>query len=643
MRLRSIVIKIIVFIASTGLIFSQSDFAKSQYQKALSEYKEKKYNEAVTTLEAVEKENPYYLDASILLIDTYIALKNYNRANAVAENLLKYHANNTRAFERMLQIRLLQNDKTKSQNLISHIKKLDNKNYYAAYAEGVIAERDGHSASAVKLYENARKLDRTRTEANASLAYIYIISGQKERGLGLFKENITLQPQNEMHHYNLANYYYQNNMFAEALSKIEEAYSYYPKYSKAKILEIQTLGKMKRYDEAIAVINTASDNIFDGIKYYLLGALHEEKGDYENAKQSYREHLKKNPNDEISRLAYERNLIKTTGSNINAERQRAAQYYTALAKKYANQGDMERSQFYYKRMLRLNPSDINARLGLSYLYNKKGYYEKYLEELGIAKNINSDDKNISYRYESDKRRFERTIPSIEWGISQYNIQEGGMSIAVINAISAKNEPNYIAELAALETIALAINQYPRINSLSLYTNGMSKSEFINKADRENIDFYLEGSLTEKDDSIILDINLIDRITRTPLARFTAKNTGKEKFVNSAISIANQINKTLPHYGKIIKINGSSIYISGGKRHGITNGMEYVIYNGTPSFNINEKNIAQNKSDMVGMARVETVDENVSLIKLKDTRVLQNVKLGQFVTVYVPPNTNNTKK
>ena len=105
-------------------------------------------------------------------------------------------------------------------------------------------------------------------------------------------------------------------------------------------------------------------------------------------------------------------------------------------------------------------------------------------------------------------------------------------------------------------------------------------------------------------------------------------------MTAAVMAGNVINNTVPFYSKIIKIHNDNIYINAGKLQGLSNNMNMMIYNTTKA----ELNMTNAES--IGMAKVITVDENVSLIKLIDNRALSKLNINQITVPYVT-NTVNT--
>ena len=610
-------------------------------ENAYKLYEERNYEGSISILEALNiRSND--LDSYLLLIDNYIKLANYTMAETLIEDSMHYHSRNYKLFERKLLIELINNRNSEARTTVATIKSLDSKNYLANYAEGLLSERAGYYKTAMDLYERARIIDKVRPEATVALAYLHLSEGDNKRASDLFNENIKNNPRMAESYYNLANYFYLNRDYIKALSEIDNALYYYSNYMDAKILKSNILVESKRYDEAISILEYMPDNNFyNNSKYYYIGNIYEAANNYLRAKGSYINYLRVNTDDEIGRLAYERVLLHTN-PNPDYERDRAALYYGNLASYYTRLADNVRAKAYLKHMLRLNPANTYARLMLSDVYRRMGLEEKSLEELEIAKNINPEDKSIIYKYDSYKRKLDKNIPSKSWGIDQYSVESSGFTVAITDTILAqKNSPLYL-NTSLYQTLSYVLPQFGRFRVLDIYTNYYNTRDLYRELNTMNVDYYIKGSTFQNDDTFTIMLDLVDVKSENIVTNFTVMTRGREKIMNAAVIAGIFINNTIPFYSKVIKIHNDNIYINAGKLQGITNNMNLLIYNTTtPRIDL----ISRGYNNVVGMIKIITTDENVSLGKLIDGRFLNNINLNQIVIPYLTnmsiSNENNT--
>ena len=637
MRLILVFFISIFYFHASSISFGQS--ANNNFQNALNFYNNRNYENSIAVLESMNIK-PSDIEPYLLLIDNYIKLKNYSMAETLINDAANYHSRDFRVLERKLNIELLNNRNTEARRTINSIKTLDSKNYFANYAEGLLNERMGYYKTAMTLYERAIIIDRNRAEAPVSLAYLQLASGNSNRALNLLNNNIDNNPRMAESYYHLANYYYLNKNYNRALSEVSNAFYYYTNYNEAKILQSSIFLALKRYNEAIGILEYIPDSEFkNGSKYYYIGNVYEEANNYPNAKNSYINYLKTKPEDELGRLAYERVLLNTNPIP-DYERNRAALYYGNMASYYTRLADNVRAQAYLKHMLKLNPANTYARLMLSDVYRRMGLEERALEELEIAKNVNPEDKSIVYKYDSYKRRLDKNIPSRSWGIeNQYNLEKSGYTIAIADTITAQKDSPMFFNTALYQTLSYVLPQYGKFQVLDIYTNYYSERDLYAELNLRKVDYYLRGSTFENSaDNFTVMLDLVEVRNERVVTNFTITTKGKDRMMNAAVMTGKVIENTIPFYSKVIKIHNDNIYINAGKLQGLTNDMNLLIYNTTTA----TTDLSNRSADMsIGMVKVITADENVSLTKLIDGRALSRINLNQIVIPYITNNSVNS--
>ena len=637
MRLILVFFISIFYFCISSISFGQS--ANNNLQNALNFYNNRNYENSIAVLESMNIK-PSDIEPYLLLIDNYIKLKNYSMAETLINDAANYHSKDFRVLERKLNIELVNNRNTEARRTINSIKALDSKNYFANYAEGLLNERMGYYKTAMTLYERAIIIDRNRAEAPVSLAYLQLASGNSNQALSLLNNNIDNNPRTAESYYHLANYYYLNRNYNNALSEVSNAFYYYTNYNEAKILQANIFLALKRYNEAIGILEYIPDSEFkNNGKYYYIGNVYEEANNYQNAKNSYINYLRTKPEDELGRLAYERVLLNTNPTP-DYERNRAALYYGNSASYYTRLADNVRAQAYLKHMLKLNPANTYARLMLSDVYRRMGLEERALEELEIAKNVNPEDKSIVYKYDSYKRRLDRNIPSRSWGIeNQYNLEKSGFTIAITDTITFQKDSPMFFNTALYQTLSYVLPQYGKFQVLDIYTNYYSERDLYSELNSRKVDYYLRGSTFENSaDNFTVMLDLVEVKNERVVTNFTITTKGKDRIMNAAVMTGRVIENSIPFYSKVIKIHNDNIYINAGKLQGLTNDMNLLIYNTTTA----TTDLSNRSADMsIGMVKVITADENVSLTKLIDGRALNRINLNQIVIPYITNTSVNS--
>ncbi len=621
------------------LIFSGALLAQD-YNRALNYFNQGQYYESIAVLDDLHIKEPYKLENSLLLVDNYINISNFVKARDIIRQLKIHYPKSVLPIERELKISMLENNEKDSLSLIHTIRSFDNKNYTAKYYEALLAEKKGYNDKAIMLYEESLRLKNDAADSLFALSRLYQKTHQSEKAVNMLLQNKRLNPQNPQGYYHLANVYYLDNDLELAENENNQALGLNPNYVDATLLKANIRARQGLYEEAIAIINSIDERYLGASKHLIIANLYEGNGAYDDALESYNDYLRTHRNDEIARYLYEDTLFNST-NNTDRQKTAAANYYKELAARYTKAGDKTRSLLYNKKILKLNPTDITARANIADMYKRLGYNEKYIEELGIIKNLDPNNKAIEYRYENDFRNIMRRMPSRTWGISQYDdVTSTGFRVALSPYVVQSSGLDIVYDTAVQLALSDVLNQYPRFQTVDMFTNrNISRANFLTSLNRNNIDFYLEGTFNNTDNAMSMDLNLVDTMSGKVVKNIYTISYGRERLMNSSINVAESVNAVMPFFANIIKEDNSAFYINAGKWQSITNGQKLAIYNRRPRYDYNTKSISTNNVQMIGIATVTEVDENVSKVVLDDNLVIANVEVGQYVINYTETDDN----
>ncbi|MEK6797059.1 MAG: tetratricopeptide repeat protein [Spirochaetota bacterium] len=599
------------------------------YRDAKTAFDAKRYFAAIPLLEKVIDENPYYLDAGLLYADCCIVFENYVRAKEVLDKLAKYHPRAAGVIERMLRIDLAETRYDDAAKTLKRLLSLDNKNPYAAYAEGFLEEAKGHMESALERYKRAVELNEDGIDENTAAGYIYLFLGKKDPAKLYFEKIIKPHQRDESVYYHLANYHYLAGNLSDALSAVNKALYYYKDYTRAKLLLADIYVKGGNYRRAVETIRAVNDKHLKGEKNYRLGYLHEKLNDSKAALASYQAYLAENPDELFARIAYERVLFASVDAS-DERREEASRFYRAAAKRYLRENDFLRAEIYYKRLLRLFPTDADARRDLANIYRNAGFVEKYMIQMNIAGDLSPDNTAINAILEYKKRDLDQ-LPSRSYGIKQYDIAASGFSVAVLDNLAIVRGDHEGLERSMAEILAHALHQFPKLSVAELYERRYTDEGTLAALAGANASFFLTGSIIERGDTIGLDIRMIDARTRRNFRTYRSFKSGKEKMIEAAYEIARNIAKDLPMFGKVIKIQENDIILDIGKEQGVSKGMRFDVFAVRyPSFDLDTRSIIAAREDIVGRIRVRTVDERVSICEVEDPSQFKFIRHNNYV-------------
>lgn len=632
--------KLLVCVIAVSIAFAagKNDDA---YREAKAAYDAKRYFAAIPLLEKIIDENPYYLDAGLLYADSCIVFENYVRAKEVLDKLAKYHPRAEGVVERMLRIDLAETRYDDAAKTLKRLIALDNKNPYAAYVEGYLEETKGHMESALERYKRAIELSEDGIDENTAAGYVYLFLGKKDTAKSYFEKIIKPHQRDESVYYHLANFNYLAGNLPAALTAVNKALYYYKDYTRAKLLLADIYEKGGNYRRAVETIRGIQDKQLKGEKNYRLGSLYERLSDTKNAIASYQAYLAENPDELFARIAYERVLFASVDA-ADPKRREASRFYSAAAKRYLRENDFIRAEIYYKRLLRLYPTDAEARRDLANIYRNAGYKEKYMIQMNIAGDLSPDNTSINAILEYKKRDLD-ALPSRAYGIQQYEIGGSGFSVAVLDNLTIVRGDHEGLERSMAEILAHALHQFPKLTVAELYDKRLTDEGTLAALANANASFYLTGTMIERGDSIGLDIRMIDARTRRTFKTYRSFKSGKEKMIEAAYEISRSIAKDLPMFGRILKIQEHDIVLDIGKEQGVTNGMRYDVFAVRyPSFDFDTRSIIASREDIVGRIKVRTVDERISVCTIENPSQFKYMRHGNYV-IPVDEKTAKPKK
>ena len=234
---------------------------KRYWQLLLLTYKkQQKVDKIHTTLEKWLKENPYHIEAVVLLTDFYASQRSYERALTVVKRGLENHNDNL--VLQLIQMQLLLNNKQISPAK-SLYKRLEKKNINEALKRGLLGrisllEEDyvqavpkltvfyktypsaqnaiylagahlgnENNSKAAKVLEHYLTIDPNNNRIETMLAGVYL-ENDSNKAIAVYDDVVKKQPKNVVAHNNLAWLYLEKNNISKALEHAEKAFELAP-------------------------------------------------------------------------------------------------------------------------------------------------------------------------------------------------------------------------------------------------------------------------------------------------------------------------------------------------------------------------------------------------------------------------------
>ena len=241
----------------------------------------------------------------------------------------------------------------------------------AVYLLGVVHDEQGDSASAIRHWERSLQLDASRTDANDSLGYAFLLRDEYETAEKYFRQALALDPNLATSNFRLANTLVHqgkmreaatilasaNALSAEGHRLLGEAYQHLKEYAKAKT----------SYESALAA-NTNLAQAYYGLSRVLAQLGQEEKSAECWARFS---ELKR----QADRQARE---MRTDYDSLAITRRSVAQTHTDVGRVYILNRRPKEAEELWLKAAALDGSNTLCRLQLAVHYQQSGQFPEAL-------------------------------------------------------------------------------------------------------------------------------------------------------------------------------------------------------------------------------------------------------------------------
>lgn len=215
--------------------------------------------------------------------------------------------------------------------------------------------------------------------------YGFYIKGDYEQAIENYKKALDLQPNNANVITEIANIYYETGQYTEAEDHYELATSInpnnaeaYAKYASLKEFMGNNSKAIKLYEKAVEL------NPADEVSLISLANLYQTERQPKNAQEYYQKVIQLNPDNKTARLKLD-SLQASTPNSTHETLSFSPNKSLLEAKEALKSKDFNTATELFKKILLLDPGNIDAQQGLSesYVLAAENLFEKGLDEYGL--------------------------------------------------------------------------------------------------------------------------------------------------------------------------------------------------------------------------------------------------------------------
>ncbi len=601
---------ILIIPVLTMLLLCQDVRAESnilkQFSLGLEKEKEGDFISAIFIYQDILKKNRYFLDAKIALARSLYKTGNLSESENLLKDALKQDSKNVTILNLLGRVYISLGRFDEAEKAFKKSQEIEPVNIQTKYGIADLYRAKGEHEKAILIYNELLKLYPKEVWTYIHLGTSFTEMGEFKKAGGFFRKAVSLDSTSPWTHANLSRHYYRMGAL-HSLSDKESA----DKYFEAAIYEAKTALSIeegfvesykmlssiyfyrKEYESALeAYQNLINSGVTNSIIYYDMGFCYEMLGRFEQAKNSYSTSLSKRIDDEITRHRLENIVLSLKRENLSDKKRiELSQYHTSKARYYLSKFIMDKAFLHYKHAVQLDPLNLEKRLELAELLRMQNLYELYLYELKdiIHDTLDVDTVDINDRIEIYTSKVSKNLAT-RWKVEQYLEDEESplffpktkTRIVVFDSFLSDYVPNenFIHKRLSKsikEMLSFILSYYPKIDVLEVSDEIHTSQDALKKARSLNIDYYITGTVEEKEDSLKIHADLISGFNGKVKNSFMAYFTGNDKVFNSIFSIAQDINQNIPVKGLIVRMRGDRALINIGSSHGVQRDMEFLIF------------------------------------------------------------------
>jgi tetratricopeptide (TPR) repeat protein len=578
------------------------------------------YISAIYIYREILRENRYFLDAKIALARAYRKTGNLHESEALLRDALLQDEKSVETMNLLGRVLIALGKFDEAEEVFARALALKPVNIETQYGIADLKREQGDYDGAIAIYNGLLKIYPQDVWTYIHLGTAYTQLGEMKKAGGFFRKAVSLDSTSPWTHINLARHYYRMGVSAAQNGDRAPEKSRGAPYLEAAIYEAETARTIdgsvtdsydilssvyfytEKYEKALEYygrIIEDTENRFSAayganlaIKLYEMGFCYEMLRKQEEAAAQYRKALEKRIDDEVARFRLENLMLSMRRKHLSDPyRVQLSNEQLARARTLSEKFIMDKAFFHYKRAVQLDPLDPDKRIELAEHYRTRGLFELYLYELRdiIRDTLDIDTVDLNDRIEIYGNRVSKNLAA-RWKVSQYELDESDrgyvpktlVRVAVFDAFSHKMVPREDVVHRRLsktlsEMLSYMLGYFPRIETVEYEGMIHAPEEALKAARRLEVDYYITGTVTEKEDSLKLTANLHSGFNGRTVHSITTYYTGNEKLFNSVFSVAKELDGAVPVRGLIVRLSGNRALINLGSVHGIEKDMTFLIF------------------------------------------------------------------
>ncbi len=488
----------------------------------------------------------------------------------------------------------------------------------------------GKVSAAADEYLGALQRNPQNRKALLSLAIISRENGNAAAARDYIAKALRYHGDNPQVFYYAAYVAAQDGQMGEAENRVRGALSLNPDYDDARELLGSILYAQGRYSEVLTLCDARiAANRNHASAWYVRALALDKLSRYDEAVKSAQTGLQVNPSDEVLRTLAESIIIERF-SFEDSRRATWAAWHLDTARQAAQKNMSEQALYEYRRALKINPYDVDARQAYAKLLLNRGYPARYLGQLKFVQSIGKSTNAINDAVESYGKLLSTSIVE-RWSIDPLYLEKDHSSIGIYYQTDSANLAHPDAERVTASLIADAFSADPRF-SVAAHASAVGSYSEAFRASREAGEQYFGlVRFRENPRDIQLTVDLYVSRTGAKADSFAVFRSGNDRYASAMRRVVQSIAVSFPMRGTILKRQQSNVAIDLGKSDGVKVGDVFEVY---PTDSVAVKNdgigLTRDPADLLGTVTISAVDEDISQGALARNGFYDRVAAGDAI-------------
>lgn len=605
------------------------------FNQALAAEAEGKREYASELYKASLRENPRYREP-------YLHLADLNFREGAAEEALVYADAGLELARELVDLRILRGRILtrlgrfrEAEGVLSEIleKQPYNIELFRALAELELAR--GSLRLALAWYDRALEIDPNNRTALLSKIPVQDALDMEDTSSRMVVQLSERFPESYDVHMIAASHYRNSGYLEQALGHCEMALRIAPKRRDAILLYAQIQADLGNYRPLADRMKEEQGDLVlpeDYLYLYLKAAAEAETGAYEEALDDLEAVLRIKPDDQLSRIVYERLLADFADLDQEKNRMRIEQtvaYHLEQAEREIEKNRFQEAGEAIRRALNIDPRSRGARALYAELWRLRGYPAKQLAILQVLAAQGDESQRTADLIEIYEHELGESV-SRRWGVDQFSRERFRFRIPVYVSRQGSSLLHPLSEEALSDFTAHMMLSY---ETLAVPDSGAvdSFAQAYGKARRHQAHYFAVLSLHEEEDAFSLRSELFSGESGTLIRQQRIYRTGNRRISDALGLWVQRTAGNLPLLGNLIDYSDDRGLFDLGRLHGVEKDAEFLILP-DDKLEISKASLGLrfSREDAVGTLQVDSLDEMVSAGSVASGRFYDLINPGDWL-------------